>query len=88
MGCESVHIFGDVDDFDGLEGAFLDADTASDAKDFGNVDYGRVRHDLNADLLRLIDGTSLLALLFAALRLAFLHVNNCDTMLIFHIVEI
>jgi hypothetical protein len=88
MGCEFVHIFGDVDDFDGLEGAFLDADTASNTKDFRDVYYGRVRHNLNTYLLRLIDGTALLTLLFAALWLAFFHVNNCDTMFIFHIVEI
>ena len=37
---EFVHIFGYVDDFDGSEWAFFNADTASDAKYFRNVADG------------------------------------------------
>jgi hypothetical protein len=70
MGDLSLEVGGQVDDVDGVEGAFLRADTASDAEalrdegDFG----GRV--DFDAQFARADDWARLFAFLSAFLGLA------------------
>ena len=83
-----VEVRREIDDLHGLEGAFLDADTASDAEFLGNLrDLGRGR-DLDAefsgDLARgagahAHDGAGSLALLSALLGLAFIRGDDGDS---------
>jgi|TARA_R110002003_G_scaffold269_2_gene17959 hypothetical protein len=64
-----LEVRGQVDDVDGVEGAFLGADTAADAEALRDEgDLGRVV-DLDAQLARADDGTRLFAFLSAFLRL-------------------
>ena len=68
MGDLGLEVGGQVDDVDGVEGAFLGADTATNTqalRDEGDLG-GRV--DFNAELARAHHGTRLLALLPAFLR--------------------
>ena len=88
MGGYFFHIFGDIDDFDCLEGTFFDTDAASDAEDFADVDDGGLGSDFNAYFFCFIDGTSLFALLFAPFGLALFRVDDGDSVFIFHAVEI
>jgi hypothetical protein len=70
VGDLGLEVGGQVDDVDGVEGAFLGADTASDTqalRDEGDLGLGR---DFDAQLARADDGTRLLAFLPAFLRLA------------------
>ena len=84
MGGQLFQVFGDIDDANGIEGTFLDADAAADAKYLRNIADFRLRGDLNTDLLGLIDGTILFALLLAPLRLALLGVDDGNSVLILH----
>lgn len=69
MGDLGLEVGGQVDDVDGVEGAFLRANTASDAEALGDEgDFGRVG-DFNAQLARADNGTRLFAFLSAFLRL-------------------
>ena len=69
MGDLGLEVRGQVDDVDGVEGAFLRADTAADAEALRDEgDFGRVG-DLDAQLARADNGTRLLAFLPAFLRL-------------------
>lgn len=52
-----------VDDRDCIEGAFLRADTASDAETLGDEGDSRIGGDLDAELSAAHDGAGLLALL-------------------------
>jgi hypothetical protein len=62
-----LEVGGQVDDVDGVEGAFLGADTAADAEALGDEgDLGGVG-DFNAQLARADHGTRLLAFLPAFL---------------------
>jgi hypothetical protein len=68
MGDLGLEVGGQVDDVDGVEGAFLGADTASDAealRDEGDLG-GRV--DFDTQLARTDDGARFLALLSTFLR--------------------
>lgn len=67
-----------------MEGTFFDADTTSDAKNLRDVDNFRSGGDFDTDFLGLVDGTSLLALLFAPFGLALLRVDNSDSMFVLH----
>lgn len=87
VGGEFFHVFGYVDDFDGLEGALLDAEAAADAEYFWDVDDGGGGHDIDADFFGLVDGTALLALLFAALGFALFGVDDGDAVLVFHLLK-
>jgi hypothetical protein len=62
-----LEVGGQVDDVDGVEGAFFRADTASDAEALRyEGDLGRVGH-FDAQLARADNGTRLLAFLSAFL---------------------
>lgn len=87
MGCETIHIFGKVDDFDGLEGAFFDTNTTTDAEDFRDFAHGWGRLNLNTNFFGLVDRTTLFALLFASFRFAFLFVDDGDSVLVLHFVD-
>ena len=75
----ALEVCGQVDNLDGVEGALLGADTASDTQtltDEGNLAGGV---DLDTQLSGLDDGTRLLALLATFLRLALVRVDDGDT---------
>ena len=79
VGDLALEVCGQVDNLDGVEGALLGADTASDTQaltDEGDL-AGVV--DLDAQLAGLDDGTRLLALLTTFLRLALVRVDDGDT---------
>ena len=79
VGDLALEVCGQVDDLDGVEGALLGADTASDTQtltDEGNLAGGV---DLDTQLAGLDDGTRLLALLTTFLRLALVRVDDGDT---------
>jgi hypothetical protein len=40
MGCKAFHIFGEIDDFDGLEGAFFNADTTTNTEYLRDFTHG------------------------------------------------
>lgn len=75
----ALEVCGQVDNLDGVEGALLGADTASDTQaltDEGDL-AGVV--DFDTQLAGLDDGTRLLALLATFLRLALVRVDDGDT---------
>ena len=75
----AFEVCGQVDNLDGVEGALLGADTASDTQaltDEGDL-AGVV--DFDTQLAGLDDGTRLLALLATFLRLALVRVDDGDT---------
>lgn len=75
----ALEVGGQVDNLDGVEGALLGADTATDTEaltDEGDL-AGAV--DLDTQLAGLDDGTRLLALLATFLRLALVGVDDGDT---------
>ena len=83
-----VEVRGEIDDLHGLEGAFLDADTAADAQFLGNLRDLRRGRNLDAefagDLSRgagthAHDGARSLALLSALLGLAFIRGDDGDS---------
>jgi hypothetical protein len=79
VGDLALEVCGQVDDLDGVEGALLGADTASDTQtltDEGDLAGGV---DLDTQLSGLDDGTRLLALLATFLRLALVRVDDGDT---------
>jgi hypothetical protein len=59
----ALEVGGQVDNGNGVEGALLWADTASDAEALGNEGQPRLRRHFNAELAATDDGASLLALL-------------------------
>lgn len=63
MGDLGFQVGGQVDDVNGAKGAFLGADTATNAQSFGDVGDFRVRGDLDAKLARADHGARLLTLL-------------------------
>ena len=74
-----LEVLGQVDDVDGLEGTFLDADTAADAEWLAEVgDFGFGAH-FDAELAELDDGTRLFAFLTTLLWFAFLGGDDGDT---------
>jgi hypothetical protein len=74
-----LQAFRQVDDFDRLEGASLDAHTATDAEMLGDeADFGSGLH-INAELARLVQRANLGALLPALFGLALIGVNDCDS---------
>mmetsp|Transcript_12096 Transcript_12096/g.34597 ORF Transcript_12096/g.34597 Transcript_12096/m.34597 type:complete len:236 (-) Transcript_12096:33-740(-) len=79
VGGVALQILGKVDDGNGLEGALLDADTASDAKRLGEEGKLALGTDLNAKLAHFDDGTGLLAFLSALLGLALVRLDDGDT---------
>jgi hypothetical protein len=79
VGDLALEVCGQVDDLDGIEGALLGADTASDTQtltDEGDLAGGV---DLDTQLAGLDNRTRLLALLTTFLRLAFVRVDDGDT---------
>lgn len=69
MGDLGLEVGGQIDDVDGVKGAFLRADTATDTEALGDEgDFGRVG-DFDAQLARADNGTRLFAFLTAFLRL-------------------
>ena len=79
VGDLALEVRGQVDDLDGVEGALLGADTASDTQtltDEGDLAGGV---DLDTQLAGLDDGTRLFALLATFLRLALVGVDDGDT---------
>jgi hypothetical protein len=79
MGDLGLEVGGQVDNVDGVEGAFLGADTASDAealRDEGDLG-GRV--DFDTQLARTDDGARFLAFLSAFLGFALVRVDNGNT---------
>ena len=84
MGTEFIHVFGNVDNFDCFEGAFLDADSTTNAKKLGDFNNGRSGHNIDAYFLCLVDGTRFLTLLLASFRFALFLVHNGNTVLVFH----
>jgi hypothetical protein len=75
----ALEVCGQVDNLDGVEGALLGADTASDTQPL--TDKGDLAGvvDFDTQLAGLDDGTRLLALLATFLRLAFVRVDDGDT---------
>lgn len=63
VGDLALEVGGQVDDGDGVEGAFLRADTATDAETFGDEGKLGLGCDLDAELARPDDGAGLLAFL-------------------------
>ena len=79
VGDLALEVCGQVDNLDGVEGALLGTDTASDTQtltDEGNLAGGV---DLDTQLAGLDDGTRLLALLTTFLRFALVRVDDGDT---------
>ena len=75
----ALEVCGQVDNLDGVEGALLGADTATDTQaltDEGDLAGGV---DLDTQLAGLDDGTRLFALLATFLRLALVRVDDGDT---------
>lgn len=87
MSCKPFHVFGEVDDFDGLEGAFFDADTTTNAEDLRDFADWWGGYDLNTDLFSFIDRTAFFALLFASFRFASLFIDNSDSVFVLHFVD-
>lgn len=75
----ALEVGGQVDNLDGVEGALLGADTASDTQALRDEgDFAGVV-DFDTQLAGLDDGTRLLALLTTFLRLALVRVDDGDT---------
>ena len=76
-----------IDDHNSLEGALFNAHTASNAHIFcDQTDFGGLS-DLNTYLTCFVNRTSLLALLSALLWLAFIRIDNGNSILIsFHLI--
>lgn len=79
VGDLALEVGGQVDDLDGVEGALLRADTASDAQALTDEGDLAVGVDFDTELAGLDDGAGLLALLATFLRLALVGVDNGDT---------
>lgn len=75
----TLEVRGQVDDGDGVEGALLGADTASDTQALTNEGDLAGAVDLDTQLAGLDDGAGLLALLATFLRLALVGVDDGDT---------
>jgi len=74
----------EVDNLDGFEGAFLDAETATDAEIFRDVaDFGG-RGNFDTKFTGLVDGAALSTFLFAFFGLAFISVDNGNSELVVH----
>lgn len=68
-----------VDDVDGVEGAFLRADTATDTETLGDEGDLAGRVDFDAEFASFDDRAGFLAFLAALLGFAFVGVDNGDT---------
>lgn len=79
VGDLALEVGGQVDDLDGVEGALLRADTATDTQALTDEGDLAVRVDFDTELAGLDDGAGLLALLATFLRLALVGVDNGDT---------
>jgi hypothetical protein len=79
MGDLGLEIGGQVDDVDGVEGAFLWADTASDAEALRNEGDLGGRVDFDTQFARADDWARLFAFLSAFLGLALVRVDNGNT---------
>lgn len=75
VGDLALEVRGKVDDGDGVEGAFLRANTTTDAEGLGDESEARLRSNLDAELAASDDGTRLLAFLTTFSR-ATLRVNK------------
>ena len=75
----TLQAFGQVDDFDGLEGAALDAHTTTNTHVLGDHANCRRGFHINAQFALLIDRAGLDALLPALLGLALIGVDDCDS---------
>jgi len=74
-----LEIGGQIDDVDGVEGAFLRADTTSDAQTFADEGDSAGRIHLDAELACAHHGAGLLAFLSAFLGFALVAVDDGDT---------
>jgi hypothetical protein len=70
MGNLALEVGGQVDDGDGIEGALLGADTATDTERLGDEGQTRLGGDLNAELATADDRARLLAFLTTLARTA------------------
>lgn len=68
MGDLALEVRGQVDDSDGVEGALLGADTASNAQRFGDEGEARIGLDLDTKLAATDNGARLLAFLTTLAR--------------------
>ena len=79
VGDLALEVCGQVDNLNGVEGALLGADTATDTEALTNEGDLAGVVDLDTQLAGLDDGTRLLALLTTFLRLALVRVDDGDT---------
>lgn len=85
MSGQFIHIFGDVDDLDGLEGTFLDADSTTYTEYLGDLHNLGLGSDFDTYFLCFVDWTTLLTLLFATLWLALFGIDDGDSVFVFHL---
>lgn len=85
MSGQFLHILGDVDDLDGLEGTFLDTDPTTYTKYLGDLHNLGLRSYFDANFLCFVDWATLLTLLLATLRLALFGIDDGDSVLVFHL---
>lgn len=79
MGDLGLEVRGQVDDVDGVEGAFLGADTTSNTQPLRNEGNLGRRVDFDTQLARADDGAGFFAFLPAFLGLALVRVDNGNT---------
>ena len=74
-----LEVGGQIDDADGVEGAFFGTDAAADAQALGNEGDFAVRRDFDAELACAHHGARFLAFLPAFLGLALVAIYDGDT---------
>jgi hypothetical protein len=84
MGSKLGEVSREIDNLDGFEGAFLDAETATDAEIFRDMAKFGSRGNFDTKFTGLVDGAALSTFLLAFFGLAFITVDNGNSELVVH----